>query len=86
MLVCGLISQYPQIPRNRRLELQMSTKRRNDSLDREKKIHKVKNNKNIIDKHRNLIYNIASSKRNSEDDESLDYELDYAYVGKNKQR
>lgn len=64
----------------------MSTKRRNDSLDREKKIHKVKNNKNIIDKHRNLIYNIASSKRTSEDDESLDYELDYAYVGKNKQR
>jgi hypothetical protein len=64
----------------------MSTKRRNDNLDREKRIHKVKNNKNIIDKHRNLIYNIASSKRSSEDDESLDYELDYAYVGKNKQR
>jgi len=63
----------------------MSTKRRNDNLDREKKIHKVKSNKNIIDKHRNLIYNIASSKVVREDDD-LDYDLDYAYVGKNKQR
>ena len=64
----------------------MSTKRKNDSLDREKKIRKVKNNKNLIDKHRNLIYNIVSSKRIGEDEEPLDYELDYAYVGKNKQR
>lgn len=64
----------------------MSTKRRNDHLDKEKKIHKVKNSKNIIDKHRNLLYNIASSKKISEDDVVSEYELDYAYVGKNKQR
>jgi hypothetical protein len=63
----------------------MSTKRRNDSLDREKKIHKVKSNKNFIDKHKKAIYNIASSKSNVEDD-VLDYGLDYAYVGKIKQR
>jgi hypothetical protein len=63
----------------------MSTKRKNDNFDREKKIHKVKNNKNFVDKHKKVIYNIASSKSNSEDDK-LDYELDYAYVGKNKQR
>jgi hypothetical protein len=63
----------------------MSTKRRNDSFDREKKIHKVKTNKNFVDKHKKVIYNIASSKSNSEDGE-IDYELDYAYVGKNKQR
>jgi hypothetical protein len=63
----------------------MSTKRRNDSFDREKKIHKVKTNKNFIDKHKKVIYNVASSKSISEDDE-LDYKLDYAYVGKHKQR
>lgn len=64
----------------------MSFKRKHDGLDREKKIHKVKTNKNIIDKHKNVLYNIASSKRISEDDE-LDDEFDYAYVGnKNKQR
>jgi hypothetical protein len=63
----------------------MSSKRRNTSFDREKKIHKVKSDKNFVDKHKKVIYNIASSKSNSEDDE-LDYELDYAYVGKIKQR
>ena len=63
----------------------MSTKRKNDSFDREKKIHKVKTNKNFVDKHKKVIYNIASSKSIGGDDE-LDYGLDYAYVGKNKQR
>ena len=60
----------------------MSNKRRNSSFDREKKIHKVKSTKNFIDKHKKVIYNIASSKNNIEDDA----ELDYAYVGKIKQR
>lgn len=58
----------------------MSNKKRNADFDREKKIHRVKTNKNIIDKHKNLIYNIASSKSNNEDDSDLDYELDYAFV------
>ncbi len=63
----------------------MSNKRRNDSLDREKKIHKVKSTKNFVDKHKKVIYNIASSKSKVADDD-LDYDLDYAYVGKTKQR
>jgi len=63
----------------------MSNKRRNDSLDREKKIHKVKSAKNFVDKHKKVIYNIASSKSKVADDD-LDYDLDYAYVGKTKQR
>jgi hypothetical protein len=63
----------------------MSNKRRNDSFEREKKIHKVKSNKNFVDKHKKVIYNIASSKSKVEDDD-LDYDLDYAYVGKTKQR
>lgn len=62
----------------------MGSKRRNDSFDREKKIHKVKNSKNFIDKHRKIIYNIASSKSKGEDDE---FDYDYAYVdNKLKQR
>lgn len=63
----------------------MSIKKRNGDFDREKKIHKVKSNKSFTDKHKKVIYNIASSKSNSEDDE-FDYDLNYAYVGKNKQR
>jgi hypothetical protein len=63
----------------------MSNKRRNSSQDREKKIHKVKSDKNFIDKHKKVIYNIASSKNKVEDDD-LEYDLDYAYVGKIKQR
>lgn len=64
----------------------MSTKRRNDSFDREKRIHKVGSNKNFIDKHKKAIYNIASSKSRVEVDDGLDYELEYAYVGRTKQR
>lgn len=66
----------------------MSSKRRNTNFDREKKIHKVKTNKTIIDKHRNIIYNIASSKSKGEDDDlNYDYDYDYAYVdNKLKQR
>lgn len=50
----------------------MTIKKKNFDFDfdREKKI-KVKK-KNVLDKHRKLIYNIATSKM-SEDDEDLDY-------------
>jgi hypothetical protein len=64
----------------------MSTKRRNDSFDREKRIHKVGSGKNFIDKHKKAIYNIASSKNKIELDDELEYDLDYAYVGRTKQR
>jgi hypothetical protein len=54
----------------------MSVKKKNFDLDREKKIKNVRQ-KNVLDKHRKLIYNIASSKNIvSEDDD----ELDYVYV------
>jgi len=62
----------------------MSFKKRNFDLDREKKIKVVKERKNPIDKHKNLIYNIASSKKYDEDDTDLDY--DYATVIKIKRR
>lgn len=57
----------------------MSVKKRNIDFDREKKIKNVRR-KNALDKHKNLIYNIASSK--SQDDEVSD--LDYAYVADTK--
>ena len=51
----------------------MSVKKKNFDLDREKKIKNVRQ-KNVLDKHRKLIYNIASSKNIiSEDDDDLDY-------------
>jgi len=51
----------------------MSVKKKNFDLDREKKIKNVRQ-KNVLDKHRKLIYNIASSKNTvSEDDDELDY-------------
>jgi len=53
----------------------MSVKKRNIDIDREKKVKSFKR-KNALDKHKNLIYNIASSKL--EDNEDSD--LDYAYV------
>jgi hypothetical protein len=63
----------------------MSFKRRNMSFDREKKIHKVKKDKTVIEKHKKLIYNIISSKEVVEDDE-LDYELNYASVDNKTKR
>ena len=57
----------------------MSVKKRNADIDREKKLKNIRK-KNALDKHRNLIYNIASSKSN--DDEVSD--LDYAYVADTK--
>ena len=60
----------------------MSSKKKNIDLDREKKIKNVRK-KNVLDKHRNLIYNIASSK-NIVDAEIDD--LDYEYAAKIKRR
>lgn len=58
----------------------MSVKKKNFDLDREKKIKNVRQ-KNVLDKHRKLIYNIASSKNIvSEDDD----DLDYVYVSNTK--
>ena len=51
----------------------MSIKKKNFEPDKEKKIKSVRQ-KNVLDKHRKLIYNIASSKNIvSEDDDDLDY-------------
>jgi hypothetical protein len=51
----------------------MAIKKKNFELDKEKKIKSVRQ-KNVLDKHRKLIYNIASSKNIvSEDDDDLDY-------------
>jgi hypothetical protein len=61
----------------------MSNKKRNDDFDREKKFRAIKK-KNAVDKHRNLIYNIASSKKADDDNGELDY--DYATVLKIKRR
>ena len=60
----------------------MSSKKKNIDLDREKKIKNVRK-KNVLDKHKNLIYNIASSK-NIVDAEFDD--LDYEYAAKIKRR
>jgi len=61
----------------------MSIKKRNLDFDREKKIRGIKK-KNAIDKHKNLIYNIVSSKKIEDDETELDY--DYATVIKIKRR
>jgi hypothetical protein len=51
----------------------MTVKKKNLDLDREKRIKTVRQ-KNVLDKHRKLIYNIASSKTIVvEDDDDLDY-------------
>ena len=61
----------------------MSIKKRNLDFDREKKIRGIKK-KNAIEKHNNLIYNIASSKKIEDEETELDY--DYATVIKIKRR
>lgn len=60
----------------------MSIKKRNVDFDREKRIRTIKK-KSAIDKHKNFIYNIASSKK-QDDEEELDY--DYANILKIKRR
>jgi hypothetical protein len=58
----------------------MSIKKRNVDFDTEKKVKNIRQ-KNVLDKHRKLIYNIASSKSIQEDDDDA---LDYAYVAHTK--
>lgn len=62
----------------------MTIKKKNFDVnfDREKKI-KIKQ-KNVLDKHRKLIYNIASSRIPEDDDEDLNYV--YATGNKIKRR
>lgn len=50
----------------------MSIKKRNVDFDHEKKIRGFKK-KNIIDKHKKLIYNIATSKKSEDEADDLDY-------------
>lgn len=62
------------------------TKNYAEGVDKEFKIHKVKKNKSKLDKHKKIIYNMASVKKTDLDDD-FDEMYDYAYTnGKIKQR
>ena len=63
----------------------MSIKKRNLDLDREqeRKFRTIKK-KSAIDKHKKLIYNIASSKKTDDTEDEFDYE--YANYIKIKRR
>ena len=62
----------------------MTKKRYNETeKDKETKFRAIKK-KSAIDKHRNLIYNIASAKKLDDDNGELDY--DYATVLKINRR
>jgi hypothetical protein len=53
----------------------MGDTRRFDDLNREKRLHKVKSSKNKLDKHRKLIYNVVSSRKEGDTfDEFLEYD------------
>jgi|LakMenEpi03Aug12_release.lakeMendotaPanAssembly.Ray.scaffolds.fasta_scaffold2970444_2 hypothetical protein len=64
------------------------TKSYNDSFDNEFKIHKIKKNKSKLDKHKKIIYNIASTKKvDVEVEDDFEELYDYAYTnGKIKRR
>jgi len=62
----------------------MSKTKNFETLDREKKIHRVEKGKNKIDKHRKFIYNYASS--NNYEDDAYDEILDYALNQRIKRR
>lgn len=62
----------------------MSKTKNFDSIDREKRIHRIEKSKNKLDKHRKIIYNYASSKSN--EDDAFDEYLDYAFNNKIKRR
>lgn len=65
----------------------MDKSKRNDLNDREKRIHRVEKSKSKVDKHRKVIYNIASYKSLKDEDDAFDEVLDYAYANqKNKRR
>ena len=63
----------------------MTKLKKNDGYyEREKKLRRVEKGTSKIDKHRKIIYNVASLKK---DDDVFDEFLDYAYVNqKNKRR
>lgn len=50
--------------------------KKNDYYDREKKMRRVEKGTQKIDKHRKIIYNVASFNK---DDDAFDEYLDYAY-------
>ena len=51
--------------------------KKNDYNDREKKLRRVEKGTQKIDKHRKIIYNVASFNK---DDDAFDEYLDYAYA------
>lgn len=51
--------------------------KKNDYNDREKKMRRVEKGTQKIDKHRKIIYNVASFNK---DDDAFDEYLDYAYA------
>jgi len=58
----------------------MAIKKRNVDFDTEKKVKSIRQ-KNVLDKHRKLIYNIASTKSVQDDEDDT---LDYVYVTDSK--
>lgn len=58
----------------------MSIKKRNVDFDTEKKVKSIRQ-KNVLDKHRKLIYNIASTKSVQDDEDDT---LDYVYATETK--
>ena len=51
--------------------------KKNDYYDREKKMRRVEKGTQKIDKHRKIIYTVASFNK---DDDAFDEYLDYAYA------
>lgn len=61
----------------------MGHTKRFDDFDQEKKYNRLKNNKNKLDKHKKLIYNVVSTKNK---DDTVDDYLDYGNYTKIKRR
>jgi hypothetical protein len=62
----------------------MSNFKKNDLYDREKKLHRVeKKNKNNLDKHKKIIYNVVPALK---DEDTIDEYLDYVYTKQNFKR
>jgi hypothetical protein len=57
--------------------------KKNDYNDREKKMRRVEKGTQKIDKHRKIIYNVASLQK---DDDVFDEYLDYAYANQKIKR
>ena len=62
----------------------MNKLKKNDGYyDKEKKLRRVEKGTSKIDKHRKIIYNVASLQK---DDDVFDEYLDYAYVNQKIKR